>query len=106
MSTSGPIINTPPPPPPPPPPVQRILGIPIMPDAKHVMRKASTWLALAATAIGAYCGASLAAYALSPEEARASISAAELAWYARGSMIAAGITALIPIATSIRQKKP
>ena len=105
MSTSGPIINTPPPPPPPP-PVQRILGIPVMPDAKHVMRKASTWIALIAAGVGAYCGASLAAYALTPTEVRAAFSAAELAWYARGSMFAAGITALIPIATSIRQKAP
>lgn len=105
MSTSGPIIITPPPPPPPP-PVQRILGIPVMPDAKHVMRKASTWIALVATAVGAYCSANLAAYALTPAEARAAVSAVELAWYARGSMFAAGITALIPLATSWRQKAP
>lgn len=88
------------------PPPKKILGIPVMPDARHVLRKASTWLALAATAVGGYCGASLAAYALAPEEARAAITAAELAWLARGSMIAAGITALIPIATSIRQRAP
>lgn len=73
-------------------------------DAHLVWRKWSTWLALAATAIGAYCGASLAAYAIAPEEARAAVSAAELAWYARGSMISAGITALIPLATSIKQQ--
>ena len=103
MSTTTPIIVTPPPPPPPP---QKILWIPIMPDAKYVMRKVSTWLALAATAIGIYCGASLAAYGLAPDEARAAVTAAELAWYARGSMIAAGITALIPFATSYRQKAP
>lgn len=87
-------------------PPKKVLGIPVMPDAKHVMRKASTWLALAATAIGAYCGASLAAYAMAPDAARAAITAAELAWYARGAMVSAGITALIPIATSIRQKQP
>lgn len=101
---STPIIITPPPPPPPPP--KNFLGIPVMPDARYVLRKASTWMALIATAIGAYCGASLAAYAIAPEEARAAISAAELAWYARGAMAAAGITALIPFATSWRQKAP
>lgn len=96
----SPIILTPPPPPPPPPPVEKAaLAFPWW-------RKWSTWLALTATAVGAYCGASLAAYAMAPDAARAAITAGELAWYARGAMVSAGITALIPIATSIRQKTP
>lgn len=73
-------------------------------DAKCWARKWSTWLAGGAALVGAYCGASLAAYALSPDAARAAISGTELAWYARGTMISAGITALIPLATSIQQK--
>lgn len=87
-------------------PPKKVLGIPVTHDARYVLRKASTWIALIAAGVGAYCGASLAAYALSPNEARASFSAAELVWYTRGSMFSAGITALIPIATSIRQRLP
>lgn len=73
-------------------------------DAHLWWRKASTWLSWAAALVGAYCGASLGAYALAPEEARAAFSAAELAWYTRGAMASAGIAALVPLATSIRQQ--
>ena len=84
--------------------MRKVLGIfPATADAHLWWRKLSTWLAAMAALIGAYCGASLAAYAITPEEARAAVSAAELAWYARGAMISAGITALIPLATSIQQ---
>lgn len=77
--------------------------IPLTADAGKVLRKASTWVSLTAAAIGAYCGASLAAYALTPQEARTAIGAAELAWYARGMMVSAGIAALVPLATSWAQ---
>lgn len=77
--------------------------VPLTADAGKVLRKASTWVALTAAAIGAYCGASLAAYAMTPDEARAAISAVELAWYSRGVMISAGIAALVPLATSWAQ---
>ena len=73
-------------------------------DAKFWARKWSTWLAGAAAIVGAYCGASLVAYAVAPDAARAAISGTELAWYARGTMISAGITALIPIVTGLKQK--
>lgn len=88
-----------------PPKKPKVLGIfPATSDAGLWWKKASTWLAAAAALIGAYCGASLAAFALSPEEAKAAVSASELAWYARGTMISAGIAALIPLATSIKQQ--
>ena len=90
--------------PPPPPPRPKLLGLERTHDAHLWLRKASTWLAASAALLGAYCGGNLAAFALAPEKAQAAISAAELAWYARGTMIAAGIAALIPLATSIRQK--
>lgn len=92
-----------PPSPPPPPPRQKLLGLERAPDAHLWARKWSTWLAAAAALLGAYCGGNLAAFALAPEKAQAAISAAELAWYARGTMISAGIAALVPLATSIRQ---
>lgn len=110
-NNTGSLPPDPPPPPPPSPPrastaPRKVLGVPLTSDAGLVLRKASTWLALAATGLGLYCGASLGAYALAPAEAKAAFSVAELVWYTRGSMLAAGITALIPLATSIRQKAP
>lgn len=95
MSSPVPIITPPP---------KKLLGvIPLTADAGKVLRKASTWVAWTAAGIGAYCGASLAAYALTPDEARAAISAAELAWYSRGMMVSAGVAALVPLATSWAQ---
>lgn len=97
MSTSGPIILTPPPPPPPP-PMQKILGIPIMPDAKHVMRKASTWLVgiagLSTLALATYAAWPSRLQELTPDWALGTLGVLQLAYV------------LVPAATSIRQKAP
>jgi len=103
MSTV-PIIHPDPPPPPSPPrasspPVRRVLGVPLTSDAGLVLRKASTWLAVAS----ASSGAGLAAYAILPGRAQGLFP--DWALIAM-SVVAVGSALAVPLATSIRQKAP
>lgn len=97
---SVPIIITPPPPPPPPPPVEKAaLAFPWW-------RKWSTWLAITAGGISAACGAALLVYAGLPAGAQATVDAGLLGLLSKLLMGSAAVSALIPLATGIRQKTP
>ena len=93
------IQKLPPDPPPPPPPPRKLLGRELTPDAGRWASKWSTQLAVLALGLDAV----VAAFIAGPPEWRAGFPVAAGVGLLILSMVAKG---LIPLATSLQQRKP